>query len=333
MTIRRFFQIGLLLLLMGACAPRLQPLGQDDISPALDVAAGKWQASDGRVLPLRHWLPKEPAKAILLSLHGFNDYGNSFASAGKWLAGRGIATYAPDQRGFGASPYRGLWPGENRLALDVLELTQLLRRHNPQIPFYWLGDSMGGAVVLAALQRSETKPDGIILVAPAVWGRGSMPVHYRIALWLASYTVPWMTVTGRGLNIQASDNIEMLRQLSRDPLVIKETRIDAIHGLVNLMDTAAETRPSGLPVLLLYGAKDEVIPKAPVETFAASLKASSGINLRVVVYRNGWHMLLRDLQAETVWRDIAAWIQDSRAELPSGAERQTLPLFAQDGAR
>jgi hypothetical protein len=33
-------------------------------------------------------------------------------------------------------------------------------------------------------------------------------------------------------------------------------------------------------------------------------------------------MLLRDLQGETVWRDILAWMEDPRAPLPSGAEEQ-----------
>ncbi len=31
-------------------------------------------------------------------------------------------------------------------------------------------------------------------------------------------------------------------------------------------------------------------------------------------------MLLRDLQAEIVWRDIAAWLEDPAARLPSGAD-------------
>jgi hypothetical protein len=38
-------------------------------------------------------------------------------------------------------------------------------------------------------------------------------------------------------------------------------------------------------------------------------------------------MLLRDLQAETVWRDILAWIENADAPLPSGAERSELPPF------
>jgi hypothetical protein len=41
---------------------------------------------------------------------------------------------------------------------------------------------------------------------------------------------------------------------------------------------------------------------------------------RVAYYKNGWHMLLRDLQAENVWVDVAAWISDHRAALPSQAD-------------
>ena len=41
----------------------------------------------------------------------------------------------------------------------------------------------------------------------------------------------------------------------------------------------------------------------------------------VAFAQKGYHMLLRDLQAETVWRDIAAWIADASAPLPSAADK------------
>ena len=74
-------------------------------------------AADGAELPLRSWLPQAgPPDAVLVALHGFNDYSNFFDGPGRWLAGRGIASYAYDQRGFGGAPHRGLWAGTEALA-------------------------------------------------------------------------------------------------------------------------------------------------------------------------------------------------------------------------
>ena len=74
--------------------------------------------------------------------------------------------------------------------------------------------------------------------------------------------MPGLTLTGRGLKIKPSDNIAMLRALSRDPLVIKETRVDTIYGLVDLMDAALASAPLlDVPLLVMYGAKDEIVPQ------------------------------------------------------------------------
>jgi alpha-beta hydrolase superfamily lysophospholipase len=156
---------------------------------------------------------------------------------------------------------------------------------------------------------SERPPrvDGVILVAPAVWSRGDMPLSYRAALWLAAHSVPWMIVSGEGLHIVACDNIEVLRKLSRDPVYQHSARADQVYGLVNLMDDARNSAgrlADPPPILLLYGAKDQVIPAAPSEAVAAEL----GSRAEVHRYDNGYHMLLRDLDGERIWAKIAAWI-------------------------
>jgi alpha-beta hydrolase superfamily lysophospholipase len=165
--------------------------------------------------------------------------------------------------------------------------------------------------------------DGVILVAPAVWGRDTMNIFERVGLWTADALFPGLTLTGRGLHIQASDNIPMLRALGRDPLVIKATRVDTIYGLVNLMDMALAAAPRlKEPMLLLYGQRDEIIPAAPVRLFIEHLPpAPPGVDRRVAWYGNGYHMLLRDLEAPMVARDVESWIADREAPLPSGADR------------
>ncbi len=262
-------------------------------------------------LPLYSWLPQtNPPKAIIIAVHGFNDYGDFFKQPAKFLAKQGIASYAYDQRGFGRAPNRGLWAGVETYAVDLLQLTALLGKKHPETPIYWLGESMGGAVALVAATAKNLKTaDGIILAAPAIWARKNMPWYQQALLWTLSRTVPWMTLTGESLDIVASDNREMLVELGQDPLVIKKTRVEVIYGVANLMDAAlASASTLNLKTLLLYGEKDEIIPKKPTFQFIRNLLSQHAKNKRVACYKEGYHMLLRDLKAEVVWKDISTWV-------------------------
>ena len=291
-------------------------------------------AADGAKLPLRVWLPEGKPKAVILALHGFNDYSNAFTGPAEAWAKRGIATYAYDQRGFGQAPLRGRWAGARLLAEDVAAASRLLRAQHPGVPLYLLGESMGGAVAIAAVTGAAGAPppdvDGVILSAPAVWGRSAMNVFERTALWTGDALFPGMTLTGRGLKIKPSDNIEMLRALSRDALVIKETRIDTIKGLVDLMDMALAAAPDvKKPMLLLYGEHDEVVPGKATNLWIEHLPYDARLKRRIALYADGYHMLLRDLEAPVVLGDVASWIADPKVPLPSGADRRAAAtLFA-----
>lgn len=306
----RLLAAAILVAATAACAPRVQTLGPPDYEPAL--GDDYLQTRDGKRLPLRAWRPDGAPSVVIIALHGFNDYSNAFQSSAAWWRERGVMTYAFDQRGFGDTDQRGIWSGEAAMISDLRSMISAVRERQPDIPLYLLGHSMGGAVVMATLAAdSEARGavDGTILVAPAVWGWSTLNPFYKVGLWLSAHIVPGRNVSGRGLEITPSDNIEMLRALGRDPLVIKDTRIDAVYGLVNLMDRAYLDAPRlDGPVLLLYGARDEIIPGKPVDAVRRRLNGLS----RSIVYENGYHMLLRDLQSETVWRDILDWIGRDR---------------------
>jgi acylglycerol lipase len=282
-------------------------------------------AADGALLPLRRWLPAGKPRAVVLALHGFNDYSNAFALPAPAWAAAGIATYAYDQRGFGAAPGRGHWPGAAALVGDAVVAAKLLRARYPDVPLYLLGESMGGAVaMLTAAAPVKVPVDGLVLVAPAVWGRQTMNFWERAGLWLAEL-FPAVHVSARDLpvKVRASDNVAMLRAFSADPLVIKDTRTEAVVGLVDLMGAALDVAPSiDLPALVLYGAHDEIVPRGPVARMVASLPLEARARQDVALYPNGWHMLLRDLYGAVPTRDIAAWMLDRGDPLPSGADRE-----------
>jgi acylglycerol lipase len=273
---------------------------------------------DGYRLPLRVWYAAAQPKMIVLGLHGFNDYANAFAPLGRELAAAGITTYAFDQRGFGAAALPGRWHGSDRLAADLRNLVDLLRARHPDSRLYVAGESMGGAVVLTATAQGPLPVDGLILIAPAVWSRDTMPWYQRLALDGAVRTLPWLKLTGEGIRLSPSDHIEMLQAMGADPLVIKATRVDALWGITDLMDRAqASAHQLQTPALLLYGERDEIIPKNAFCRFLAKLpRAEPGLTF--VLYERGWHMLPRDQQGARVRADIAAWLMDPEAPLPSG---------------
>ncbi len=309
------------LLCVSACLPLVNKPGPQITTPKIENE--QFMAADGALLPLRSWRPKDlPIKAVVIALHGFNDYSRAFASSGAYLSSRGIACYAYDQRGFGAAPGHGLWAGTDAYAKDVSAFASVVRKLHPKIPLYLLGESMGGAVTIVAMTGSHPPDvDGVILVAPAVWGRGTMPWYQRWLLAVASHTVPWMELTGKGLKIRASDNVEMLRRLGPDPLVIKATRIDAMHGLTDLMDAALmQAEQLRLPTLVQYGENDQVIPKLPTLQILEKMPVTT----RKAFYKEGYHMLLRDLHGEKPLADIVAWIADHNQSLPHGTPTPAL---------
>ena len=323
----------LTLFLVAGCAaadPPGPPSPPGSVAPAITETG--FVADDGTALPLKSWVPAGKPKAVILALHGFNDYSNAFKDSGEEWAKHGIATFAYDQRGFGAAPEHGLWAGAPRLVQDATEAANLLRARYPGVPLYILGESMGGAVAIVAETGVTGTPppraDGLILEAPAVWGRDTMTIPERVGLWIGDRLLPGVKLTGRGLGIVPSDNVEMLRALGRDPLVIKETRVDTVKGLVDLMDDALRAAPRlHTPILFLYGDHDELIPRESTRRFLATLPA--GEPRRVAFYPKGYHMLLRDLEADVVRHDVEAWVANPEVALPSGADRHAEETLAQ----
>lgn len=323
MTLRPALLIALMLVLtLGACAPMLQKPAAPEpgfTGPRLEDHA--FVSDDGARLALTRWDATDGNPwAVIVGVHGMNDYANTFHLAAPWWASRGVTTYAYDQRGFGRSPHRGIWAPDSLRTDDLRTLVRLVRQRHPSATIAVVGESLGAAVAIEAFAGdAPPRADRVVLAAPAVWGWTSQPLLNRTLLWLAEGVAPghvftppsWLT-----RKIAASDNRDELIAMGRDPLMIWGARTDALYGLVNTMQHAQrEIGGIHAPTLYQYGAHDEVIPPSATASAIKRLPPTD----RTAYYADGWHLLLRDRHAERVWQDILAFIRDPAAPLPSGA--------------
>jgi alpha-beta hydrolase superfamily lysophospholipase len=273
-----------------------------DTPPAATLAG-----ADGSPLALSVWRPDGPPRAVILAVHGYGDHAEgTFAEAAADWAARGIATYAYDQRGFGRNTPRGVWPGEGMLIADFVAAARAVAAENPGLPLVAAGHSMGGGVVAAALGEGRAPAVyAAVLLAPAVAGGPHVGPLSRVAAASLAAVLPDRRWTGDGVvRIQATDDMELLRRMRADPLYIGAPSAREIAGLIAVMDRAEAAAPGlSVPLLVLHGERDELIAAEDVQAVTA---AAPGL-ADMVVYPEGWHLLLGDRQKRRVWDDVAAF--------------------------
>lgn len=254
---------------------------------------------------LASWPAQGRTRAAILALHGFGDAGElTFEGPATYWAARGIAVYAPDQRGFGANPSRKRWPGGQTLAADARLLAAEVRRRNPGVPLVVVGHSMGGGVALIAAAEG-LDADALVLAGPAIAGGDQLPGAARAGAWALATVLPDKRWTGKNLDLRPSDNREAMIRVALDPRHFADPSSREIWGLVQIMDAAAEAAPKvTIPVLTLMGDRDMYLKPARVRAIADRAPGAAGFR----EYPEGWHWLFRDLQREVVWRDVAEFV-------------------------
>lgn len=309
------------ILTLAACAtprvqtPAIQPLGFQGAHLEKD----SFVSFDGARLGYSEWLPDGEPWAVIVGLHGMNEYAARFDMAGTYWASQGVATLAYDQRGYGRSPSRRIWAGQDLLRQDLRTMITLARARYPKAILVVTGFSMGGAVSMTAFGSDDPPPvDRLVLLSPAVWGWSTQPLPNRTALWIVGKTAPGLDIDPPklfGNFFKPTDNVPEMMRMREDPLMTWGTRTDTLYGVVDLMQAAsASAERIKVPTLYLYGHQDIVIPKRAAFQAAGRLKATD----KTGYYRDGHHLLLIDHQRQRVFDDILGFIRDPAAPLPSG---------------
>ncbi len=283
------------------------------------VTDGTFSLPSGVRLPYRDWKPAGTPRAVVLALHGFDDSRNAWVTLGPVLARHGILLIAPDQRGFGAAPDRGDWPGTAILLNEARQMIALVHRRYPRAKLTLMGESMGAAETLLIGAAGDRAVASYVLISPAVWGGRAMLPPMRWASAVAGVVAPDLRLNGHQAHVLATDNPAALARLSNDPLTILAARLGSVAGIVRMMGRAQAMCRDFAPAhaLVLYGGHDQLIPKSAQARCWRAMPADPGVVL--AYYPPDYHLMVLDHQRAVPMGDILAFIRDPKRPIPSAA--------------
>ena len=254
----------------------------------------------------RTWVDDRPAHYVLcgeglpvLFLHGWGL--GPYRNVVRRLAQEGCQVIAPSQPGIGNTP--GL-PGRDFTLAGYARWTEgFLDALHIDEPVVVIGHSFGGGVAIRLAHDSPVRVRSLVLVnsiGGAAWRQGNRlrslgerplwdwGLHLPSDVWPVAQATKVIPVLMSG----------MVPNLVRNPLGL--VRLANLARRVDLTRELEELKRRGLPVTVLWGARDGVIPRESFEALCAALGAVG----KVVPGSHSWLLADPDGLVEVITNDL-----------------------------
>lgn len=294
--------------------------------------------SDAAPLYVNRWFADQPPKAVLMVAHGMAEHSGRYARLGAALVAAGYELYAHDQRGHGETARHGSLghyadrDGWNLVVNDLARLNHHIRQQHPHVPIFLLGHSMGSYITQAYLMHHSCSLQGAILS-----GSNYQPAWlYRAARAVACFERWRQGPLGRSalleflsfgsFNKAFKPNRTAFDWLSRDPAEVDNYVNDPLCGFrcsnqlwLDLLGGLLQITPlrnlaqidSGLPLLVIGGARDPVSQGKRLRDLAGALREAGNPQVQLKIYPDARHELLNESNRDEVTADLIDWLEQA----------------------
>lgn len=239
---RRLIGVGMrlgLLLLSGCTGVFLQPdrhLYFADRPLGTPAVSVEIPSADGIRLHALFLPATTSPRGLVLFLHGNAENLSSHVFAVNWLPAAGYGVLVPDYRGYGRSEGRADLDGAHA---DADAALRWLLAHEPQLPVVVYGQSLGASVAIRLVAAADDRARLRALVADSGFASYRGIAREKLAQAWLTWPFQWLAA----------------------PLISDR------HAAV---DVVAQVAP--VPLLLIHGERDRVVPIAHAETLYAAAR-------------------------------------------------------------
>ena len=279
-----------------------------------------------------------PVKGIVQIAHGLAEHALRYERTAEYLTNAGYICYANDHRGHGKTVgdiektgYLGQG-GWDSTVHDLKELTDIIKKENPNLPLFFLGHSWGSLMGQDYIQKYGDEIKGVIL-------SGSNGAQNKLLIFMGSLIAKLELKKGPEKRNEKLDQMifgaynkpyepaeNKFQWISRDQDVINKSIDDPFCGFVCSTSLFVEILkglkiiwkkeneqkiPKNLPILILAGDKD------PTNNFGKNLEIlikryeKYGIkNITKKLYKNARHEVLNEINRDEVFQDLINWLDE-----------------------
>ena len=275
---------------------------------------------------------------IVQLTHGMAEHIARYDDFARFLASNGFVVCGNDHLGHGKSidersqiGYMGEENGDKRLVDDMHILTKIMKKRNPDIPYFLFGHSMGSFCARVYATHFGDELDGVILC-----GTGDLPSIINAAVDGIDMLVAKYGTTRRidGVGDMMNKGFSMLGDDKGNPLAWLSENADnrlaysndelcgftytlaGYRDIYNLMREACDELwayrlPEGLDVMVISGAKDPVGMNGKGVLAVADQLAAAGFEPTTILYPGMRHEILNETEKEVVYNDVLKFLQST----------------------
>jgi alpha-beta hydrolase superfamily lysophospholipase len=285
------------------------------------LGSGDWRAGDGKSMPVTRWpatgndLPDKP-RAVVICVHGLSGAASDFWPLGQELPGRGIIVYGMQLRGQGHDPEparRGHIRSAREWQSDLRELHTLVAARHPDVPIFWLAESMGALVAMHALADPPLPAvSGVVLLSPPVGLREPPPRWRYLAARIAMCLAPQHRVSIFSLDekrtraMRVTSSTEADTRISETAHFIERQSLRLLREIERMISSSTQAaRRLTTPLLVLYTAGDPIASRQQVEHWISQVASADKSS---VFFPRAFHLILHDEDRWDGVRKIADWV-------------------------
>ncbi len=294
-------------------------------------------SEDNAAIAVYEWPTAKP-RAVVQILHGLAEHAARYDRVAQQLNQAGYSVVAHDHRGHGplASAAKRLGQfadasGWDWIVKDTVRVNAHARERDPSLPIVMLGHSMGSFVAQSTIGRFPELADALALSGSNL----TAALELRAGRAVAQFERWRQGASGQSRLLSAlsfggySRRFKPKRTdfdwLSRDAAEVdhyvndplcgfdasNQLWVDLLGGLLEITsaDFFAQFRQD-LPLLILGGSEDPVGGEKGLTRLAKAYQRA-GVNPELVIYPQGRHEMLNEINAAQVLAELLTWLETS----------------------